>query len=274
MHRAITQHFPSDLVAPHPNRLPSLLRICAQLVVACCAWWVGCGWAQTLATDADGEWRGSLTAGFSAAAGNTQSTSFNIGAEGARIRPIDKLNFYVNGLYGTKSNRDGSAKAAHQIRGGTKYDYNLSDLTFAFGSLDLERDRLQELDLRAVAGAGFGTHVIKTAVRTFDVFGGLTYNREKFFNESRDTFELLAGEEFAYKLSDSTTFKQRFALYPNLRDRGEFRATLDASMVVAITSSIGLQLTLSDRYISNPQPGIKNNDFLFLTGITVKFGPR
>jgi putative salt-induced outer membrane protein len=249
------------------------MRECLRVATAWCAWMAVCACAQVLNPNTDGLWRGSLTAGFSAAAGNTESTSFNVAAEGARARPTDKLAFYLSGLYGSKSNSGQSAKTANQIRGGTKYDHNLAESTFVFGALDLERDRLQELDLRSVVGAGFGTHVIKTRATTFDLFGGLTYNREQFFKETRDSVELLLGEESAHKISDSTTFKQRFAFYPNLRDRGEHRAVLDASMVVAITASVGLQLTASDRYNSHPQPGIKSNDFLFLTGITVKFGP-
>jgi putative salt-induced outer membrane protein len=250
------------------------MRGCWRIAVAWYAWAAGCACAQVLNPHTDGLWRGSLSAGFSAAAGNTKSSSFNIGAEGTRARSIDKLAFYLSGLYGTKSDSGRSAKTAHQIRGGAKYDYNLSAMTFVFGTLELERDRLQELDLRGVAGTGFGTHVVKTSLTTFDLFGGLTYNRARFFKETRDSIEMLLGEEFAHKISESTTFKQRFALYPNLRDRGEFRAVLDASMVVAITATVGVQMTLSDRYISDPQPGIKRNDFLLLTGLTVRFGPQ
>jgi putative salt-induced outer membrane protein len=243
-----------------------------QVVLSLCAC-ASCGVpAQILNPNIDGLWRGSLSAGLSAASGNTESVSFNVGAEGARARPADKLTFYLSGLYGTKSNHGRTAKTAHQIRGGAKYDFNLSESMFAFGTLDLERDRLQELDLRSVFGTGFGAHMIKTTATTFDVFGGLTYNREAFFEETRNAAESLLGEESAHKLSENTTLKQRFSYYRKLQGHAEFRAGLDASLVVAITRSIGLQLTVSDRYLSNPQPGIKNNDFLFLTGISVKFG--
>jgi putative salt-induced outer membrane protein len=274
MYRAIEHNAENRIAAPLTPKGALKMRGCLQIAMVWYAWVASCACAQVLNPNTDGLWRGALSASLSAAAGNTESTSFNIGAEGARARSIDKLTFYLSGLYGTKNDNGQSAKTAHQIRGGAKYDYNLTESTFVFSTLDLERDRLQELDLRSVVGAGFGTHVIKTGATTFDLFGGLTYNREEFFKETRNSAELLLGEESAHKISASTTLKQRFSLYPNLRDRGEFRAVLDSSMVVAITAVIGLQLTVSDRYISNPQPGIKNNDFLFLTGITVRFGPQ
>ena len=40
------------------------------------------------------------------------------------------------------------------------------------------------------------------------------------------------------------------------------------------SARINWQVTLSDRYVSNPQPGIESNDFLFITGINVTFGPK
>ena len=190
-------------------------------------------YAQPPATES--QWRGSLTAGLSGASGNTNSLSFNIGADAVKATPADKWSLYLNGLYGTKEDSGETTKTANQARAGARYDYNLTLKTFVFNSLDLERDKLQLLDLRSVVGTGFGTHVIKTLKTTFDVFGGLSYNHEKFTTETRNSIELLFGEESSHKLSDSTSFKHRFVVYPNLRDRGELRAVFDASLMTALS---------------------------------------
>lgn len=244
----------------------------STLAIALCGLLSLHGYAQQPATE--GQWRGSLTAGLSGASGNTNSLSFNIGADAVKATVADKWSLYFTALYGTKDDSGEKTQTANQARGGARYDYNLSEKTFVFGSLDLERDKLQLLDLRSVAGTGLGTHVVKTPETTFDLFGGLSYNHEKFTTETRDSIELLFGEEFSHKLSETTSFKHRLVVYPSLRERGELRAVLDASLVTALSARINLQITLSDRYVSNPQPGIKRNDFLFITGINVTFGPK
>jgi len=222
----------------------------------------------------EGQWRGSLTAGLSGASGNTNSLSFNIGADAVKATPTDKWSLYLTALYGTKDDKGERTKTANQARSGARYDYNLTEKTFVFSALDLDRDKLQLLDLRSVVGTGFGTHVIKTLDTTFDLFGGVSYNHERFTTETRDSIELLFGEESWHKLSETTSFKHRLVVYPNLRDRGELRVVFDATLVTALSNRINLQITLSDRYVSNPQPGIKSNDLLFITGINVKFGPK
>jgi putative salt-induced outer membrane protein len=224
---------------------------------------------------ADGQWRGFVNAGASVASGNTKSTSVNVGAEATRITEINKLHSYLTALYGTQEDSNGvSGETANLVRGGGKYDYNLDEKTFTFTAVDLERDRLQKLKLRSVFGLGFGYHAVKTTELSFDVFTGLTYNREQFFDRTRDSAELVVGEESSHKVSETTSFKQRLALYPNLTESGQYRAQLDGSLTTAINSRVGLQLTVSDRYQSNPEPGIKNNDVLFLTNVNYKFGPK
>jgi len=45
----------------------------------------------------------------------------------------------------------------------------------------------------------------------------------------------------------------------------------DVGTVTALTRWLSWQLTYSDRYLSNPVPGRKNNDVLFTTGFRITF---
>lgn len=225
--------------------------------------------------NADGQWRGSFSAGVSAARGNTETTNFNIGGEGTRLTPRDKLAYSFTALYGLQTTSSGgTTETANLARGSAQYDNNISPRTFSYVSLGLDRDRLQRLELRTLLGVGLGRHIVATPQTAFDVFSGVTYNRENFFDLSRSSAELVLGEEVSHKVSDNTSFKERFAVFPNLKESGEYRAQFDASLSTAINNRLGLQLTLSDRFQSNPVAGVKNNDLLFLTSITYKFGPK
>ena len=122
--------------------------------------------------------------------------------------------------------------------------------------------------------------MIKAANTTFDVFGGLGYTSDTYKSPmvidgaSRDSYGymgLLLGEESTHKLSETTAFKQRLVLVPNLKNRGEFRATWDASLGVAMSKSLNLNVGVAMAHNSEPGAGRKATDTLLTTGVSVKF---
>lgn len=224
----------------------------------------------------DGKWRYVLGAGASFASGNSDAKMLNVTAEGVRATAQDKWSANGRLLYGKN---DGTTTA--DLFGlGTRYDRNIDERWFGFGLAEYLRDRPANLSQRLSAGAGIGYHVIKRETTTWDVFAGLGYTHDSYrearlvADRVRSSFgyaELLLGEESTHKLTDTTSFKQRLVVYPNLTESGEFRATFDAGLAVAISSTMSLNVTLGHRYVSDPGLGVKKADTLLVTGISVKF---
>lgn len=232
-------------------------------------------WAQATVKD-DGQWRAALGAGLSLSAGNTKSTALNLTGDAVRATKEDKWNFYGSALY-AKTN---GVTTGEQIRAGTRYDWNLDPSLFVFGGLDLEKDKIAELKFRSAWSGGLGYKIINTPETVFNVFGGLGYTSDRYDlprlvdNEVRDKFSyasLLFGEESTHKLTDTTSAKQRLTIYPNLKNKGEFRAQLDSGLAVAMTKAMNLNVGLGVRHNSAPGNGIKKTDTLLTTGIAVKF---
>ncbi len=71
-------------------------------------------------------------------------------------------------------------KIASAKRAGVQYDLRLSNRSFVFGFTNFDFDEFLRLDLRFVAGGGFGYNFIKNERSTFDLFGGVAYNKETF----------------------------------------------------------------------------------------------
>lgn len=236
----------------------------------------------------DGLWRGALAASLAVAAGNTESTNFSVGADGVRLTKEDKITLVVTSLYGSRKVAGKSEKTANLARMGGRYDWNLSDRSFAFGTAEFEQDKIQRLDSRFVVGAGFGYKLVKEADLSWDLFGGLVHAASKNSvtvvsgtpprsvdsKVNSNGSELLLGEESNHKLSDSTSFKQKLTVFPNLARSGEYRAQFDASVVTAIANGINLQVTLSNRYNSEAAAGTKKSDTLLLTGINIALGAK
>lgn len=221
----------------------------------------------------DGEWRGALGAGLSITQSTTDSISVNLTGDAVRATPTDQWDLAGAVLYGSSKDAAGvSTTSANLARAGGRYAFNLSPRVFGYGSLNLSYDQLQDIDLRAVAVAGLGYHVVKTDATVFDLFGGLAYNHTRYVGETVDAAELQLGEESSHQLSAGTSLTQRLAVYPNLSDSGQYRVQFAAGLVTKISDSLNLTVTLADNYQSNPQPGISRNELLFITGISVSFG--
>ena len=88
-----------------------------------------------------------------------------------------------------------------------RYDRNISKRWFVFGLFSGMYDELQDLNYRFLPAAGLGFHAIATNRTTLDLLGGLGYTRESYYNGTVNNLATATiGDEFAYKITKSTTF--------------------------------------------------------------------
>ena len=217
-------------------------------------------------------WSGFVDTGWAKSGGNASTSAFNLGVNAARITSRDKISIYATAIRASNSTTGVSVRTANAERGGARYDLNVSKKLFAFGFTDIEADEFQKLDLRVAPGGGFGFHAYKKEKNFLDFFGGGSYNREFFFNNvNRSSGEVLFGNELAYQFTKVFGVTQKFVLFPNVSNTGQYRMNFDASAVTKLAKWLSWQMSFSDRYLSDPVGGAKNNDTLFTTGVRVTF---
>ena len=220
-------------------------------------------------------WSGSADVGFSLTAGNSDTRSLTFASRGVRETADDKLTLFAKGVQSSNSSSGIRVTTAEALWFGGRYDRNFDGKMFVFGTGNLEYDRPQHLNLRIVAGGGFGYKWIRSDRMKFNVIAGATLNREYFEDaDNRTSAESLIGEDFMFKFTDRTRIEQRLEVYPSLSRAGTFRANLDASFVTALNSWLGWHVSLGDRFNSDPVPGAKTNDLLFSTGFRATFGKK
>jgi putative salt-induced outer membrane protein YdiY len=218
-------------------------------------------------------WKGTADAGFSLTRGNSKTVNLSLGMNATRTTTRDKTTAYVTSLYATNRATGANVNTANAVRGGGRYDLNITSRLFGYGTGDLEYDEFQKLDLRVVLGGGLGWKVYRHEDTVFSVFGGGTLNKEYFSTGlKRSSGEIMMGEELTYSISKSNALHQRAAFMPNMTDIGEYRFTFDVSNVMNLNSWLGWNITFSDRYLSNPVAGTEANDVLLTTGLRVSFG--
>jgi putative salt-induced outer membrane protein YdiY len=225
-------------------------------------------------------WSGLLDTGLSETRGNSSTLNYTLAAKAVRETTRDKISVYTTAVYATDDTTPPSRTTAHNILGGVRGDLNVSDRTFVFAFTDFEYDQFQHLDLRNTLGGGFGYHVFKTDNAVFDVFGGADYEQEYFSpnppavltSVTRKTGEIVVGEEFDLKVNTRTTLSEKASFFPNVSDTSQYRFNFDANAATKLKSWLAWQITFSDRYISDPLPGLKGNDLLLSTGLRLIFG--
>jgi putative salt-induced outer membrane protein YdiY len=221
-------------------------------------------------------WAGTASIAWAGTGGNAKTNTFSIGVNAARATNTDRTSVYFNSIKASALLGGTQTSTAQAVRGGLAYNRNFTAKIFFNGFNDWEYDRFQALDLRATVGGGAGYHLWKADSGRLDLLGGFAWNHSKFDPApdpkfTRNAAEAYWGDDFSYKLTDRTNLNQSFRMFNNLTDTGEYRMNFDVGAITQVFKWLTWNITFSDRYLSNPAPGRKTNDFLYSTGIGISF---
>src|SRR5581483_3296845 len=180
-------------------------------------------------------WTGFVDLGFAANRGNANTQTLTMSANAARSTARDKIAVYYTSIFSSSDFSGTTQTTANSKRGGIAYNLNVDSKAFVFGSVDLESDQFQSLDLRFVPAGGAGYHAIATTPTQLDLRLGVSGNREFFSTGlNRTSAEMLLGEAFTRKFTSTTSVEQTFVYFANLSDAGAYRMNFDTSAVTTL----------------------------------------
>ena len=216
-------------------------------------------------------WAGYFDLGFSLARGNSHTDTLTTAFNATRATNADKTVLFLNQIYSTGTIGGVTGPTADAVRGGVSYDHNINARWFWQVLNTDEYDTFQSLDFRFVGGGGLGYHAIKTDRTVLDLLAGGNYTHEAFTGGIvRNLGEVNFGDDFSHKVTGVTSVTQsmRFYVAPTT---GEYRLSFDGGAATTIHKWLSWQVTVSDRYLSNPVFGRKGNDILLTTGLRATF---
>jgi putative salt-induced outer membrane protein len=217
-------------------------------------------------------WAGSVDIGLALARGNARTDTLTSAFNAVRATRTDLISLYANTIYGTARVNNLSSTIASSVRGGWKYNRNLTPRFFVSLTNDYEHDRFQNLDFRYVAGAGGGWKAINRENLTLDLAAGGDWDRENFMDGLHRNFaEGNYGDNFMYRVSKVTSITQAFRMFHNVSETGAYRFAFDLGTATVLRRWLSWQVTASDRYQSNPVLGAQRNDLLMSTGFRLTF---
>ena len=220
------------------------------------------GWGQN--------WKGTGTAGLALTRGNSASSSLSLSADAARKTLHDNTALTFTSVY-AKDNLLHTT-TANETNGGLRYDHNLVDGIFAYGSGFFETNDLQFLSLRSVLGGGLGWHIIDSKTSTLNILFGAAYTREHFDTGLERNFSAgTIGEDYTWAPTKETLLQQDVTFDGYLNAVGDYRTAFDLAFSTHISRLFSWQTKFTERYVSNPLPGTRNNDLLLATGLGITF---
>ena len=216
-------------------------------------------------------WAGYFDAGFSLVRGNSHADTLTTAFDATRATNNDKTELFLKQIYATGTIGGVTGPTANAVRGGISYDHNINSRWFWNVLNTDEYDRFQDLDFRFVGGGGLGYHAIKTDRTVLDLLIGGDYSHEAFSTGlTRNLGEVNFGDDFSHKLTGVTSITQSLRFF-EAPTSGEYRLNFDLGAATTIHKWLSWQLSVSDRYLSAPVFGRKNNDILLTTGLRATF---
>jgi putative salt-induced outer membrane protein len=227
-------------------------------------------------------WSGFVTLGVANASGNSSTTSVATAASATRIAGRNKMSINFAQIYARQSTTIPFGETANRMGGSFRIDRDISKRVFVFGVNAYDYDKFLDLNLRMILGGGFGYHVWQSKKGFFDVSGGGNWNRETFdvtnivktgvyTTQTRNSGELMIGQEFGYQPLSRLKFNEKLAFFPNFTDTGEYRMNFDTTASIPLYKWLEFNVGFSSRYLTNPPVGKVGNDTILSTGIRASF---
>lgn len=221
--------------------------------------------------------KGAVNFGGGAADGNTQtrSASFNADLEGR----LEDQRLSVGLAYNYAEDHDGPT--ARNSRGRWKYDYFFSEPFFVFGSVLLEEDSFQDLNLRAAISGGPGHQFVEKGdlkgeyLKGLSAYGeiGLSYVDENFIQAEDNSY--LAAKwalNMDWKILPKLSLFHHQEGYPGIADLENFYVTTETGIRVAIYENFVSTLQVNWRWDNSPSPGFGRSDTNYMMTFGYTFG--
>lgn len=201
------------------------------------------------------DWSGEVAVGATVRSGNTKQNDFSANAEVLRETARTEWRTTYNGV----ASRARGIETAnnHRIRSINNV-YLTRRLFVTTPTLDLYKDRFQNIDYRVIPGAGLGYRFIDTSDQTWELGAGPAYQYTRFetveAGEDEDEGFLAAVllSEYEWDITDDVEFGLDYQITVSLEDADDYNHNLVARMGVDLTGDLTFNVNFVWDRVNNP----------------------
>lgn len=213
--------------------------------------------------------------------------SFKLGASYTKASDVAQFNVNLNATYHAE-NRDLNLKffsittddgnSVTSSRNSLEFGITRYSQTLWYRDLftSLEQNDALSLDLRILAGAAIGRHMVQAPTQRFDLYTGIVGTRESFSGnaDSESNVEALFGASYNKYVYDKpkVNISSYLRIYPSLTDWGRYRGELEATIRYELLTDVFFDLSIYGTYDSDSPSGSEESfDYAFTTSIGYSF---
>jgi putative salt-induced outer membrane protein len=206
--------------------------------------------------------------GFVNTAGNTSTTTLNVGE--AASYTAGRWTF-AQALVAVYGRTDGS-KSAENYKATVRGDYALAPRVGAYVLGGWHRNRFAGISRRLEEGGGFSFKAVAQDRTTLTIEAGGSANQQRDLSGAQTDFAAgRGGILFKQMLGEAAYFQQSGELLQNLREGTDTRINSDSELVAPLSSHIALKAGYVVQFDNQPQPGFKKTDRFFTSGLQIVF---
>jgi putative salt-induced outer membrane protein YdiY len=214
-------------------------------------------------------WASSIGAGLAVTSGNTDTKNYNLSFT-TKYDPKAKVVFKADALY-LRGESDGVTNV-DKATADARYEYNVSDRTFAFAEVNYLRDPFKDIDYFIAPLAGGGYRLIKSDTRNLTIDGAAGAEVERSSLGRTSGGALKAGENFDWALSPTSKFTQKLTGIWKTDDFGDALYHFDAGLTTTVASRLELKLAYAYDYKTRPAlVTVKKGDSALFAALLYKF---
>jgi hypothetical protein len=215
-------------------------------------------------------WDGSVSAGFDTTkASNITSLTANFDAR----RRAEKFLLMFDGSWYSRSQDE--AEDTTRATFTTTYRRFLEERWYWALLGGLERNDELGIDLRTLAGAGYGRFLFQTGRSFWSATAGAVVNREERAGgeDAETNVEGLLTTDFEFFTYDTpkTTIGTDLTVFPSFTEPGRWRGNLDLYVKRELIEDLFVELSLYDSYDSEPPIEGEKNDYGIVTSLGYPF---
>jgi len=211
-------------------------------------------------------WAGEGQVGASLTSGNTEDTAVNVGI--ALNREGLSWNHHFNGIADFQSSDGETTREAYRVS--YQLDYKISNLWYAYGLFQWERDRFAQLDRRFTESLGIGYNVLTMAPFSLVVDGGVALRQTRYIvpDEEENDVAGRVTAKFAWDIRQGLRFTEEAG--------GLFGATTTtlfsrSAVTIALIGALSARASFDVNYESEPPPGAESTDTITRFALVYRF---
>jgi len=221
------------------------------------------------------KWTGHLTFGATKTTGNSRSTTASGDANMERRSEDDRIT--VNAYYLYAESEDPSTNVQNTTTDKwfveVAYDYFVSKKLFVLADVNYMKNRIANLDGRAIGVLGMGYQWIESKPMNFNTDFSLGGMHEYYTHPDRND-ETIVGQvswHFDRALTDTLTFVHDFRINPDLEKFSDYKLETSAELRAAVYKAIFASFKVLIDYDSNPAAGQERTDTAYILGVGINF---